>query len=139
MGDFNGSGNVTVGDIDILNANMGGNPGIFDLTGDGLVNANDRRMIIEGILASRLGDANLDRRVDSLDRDIFNANQGPSGLGWAGADFDGNGVVDNTDRAFIDGNFGFENTPIPEPASVAWLAVVACGILQRRRDRGSLS
>jgi hypothetical protein len=69
-GDFDGDGDADADDVDILRANMGGDPATYDLNGDGLVDEGDFCHLIEKIVewqnpsgdsgvGSNLGDFNL--------------------------------------------------------------------------------
>jgi hypothetical protein len=155
MGDFNGSNSVTVADINVLNANMGGNPAVYDLTGDGLVNGADRRMLVEGVLGTRMGDTNLDKIVDIVDLGKIGTNWQQNPGTWAEGDFDGSGLVDIVDLGMVGTNWQFDNRPVPggadgmsfsealklvgldgvmvpEPSSV-WLLAVGVALGARRR------
>ena len=59
------------------------------------------------VTRARIGDANLDQKVDNADiGDVF-GNFGNSGHTWAAGDFDGDSDVDNSDIGSVFGNFGF--------------------------------
>jgi hypothetical protein len=73
-----------------------------DLTGDLKVNQDDIAEILS-ILATSLGDVNLDGTVDGADCAIATANLGQTGLGWAGGDVDGDGTVTAADIQIICG------------------------------------
>ena len=67
-GDFSGDGVVDVQDINLLcTAINGGGDLSFDLTGDGTVNHKDHFELIEVVLNTSYGDANLDGIFDSTD------------------------------------------------------------------------
>lgn len=66
----------------------------FDLTGDGLLDASDLDEMVAGILHTRRGDANLDRRVTALeDGQRLLDNLGRTRVGGLEGDFDGDGRV----------------------------------------------
>jgi hypothetical protein len=68
-GDLNGDGAVDDTDIDMLcgavRSGQTGDP--FELDGDGLVDIRDQRFLVEMILRTSLGDANLDGKFNSTD------------------------------------------------------------------------
>jgi hypothetical protein len=160
-GDFNASGTINAADINLLNANIRGtpDPATYDLTGDNVVNASDRLMLVEGLLLTELGDVNLDRRVDIVDLGTIGTNWQTQPLAgapaWQFGDFDGSGLVDIVDLGIIGTNWQFDNTPppgapgpsmsfdqalklvgldgvaIPEPACLSLLALAA--LIRRRR------
>jgi hypothetical protein len=79
------------------------------------------------------GDVNGDGRVDDLDRAIVLGNQGLGDAAWDDGDFNGDGLVDDLDLGELDKNLG---VVLPEPGT---LALVAAGGLAaafaRRRAR----
>jgi hypothetical protein len=110
-GDFDGNGNLDCADIDMLveEIAVGTNNPQFDLTGDGVVNLDDRDAWLAEAGATNiscqepyvLGDVNLDENVDAADVVIVNANMGQSGAGWCGGDVNANGVVDAEDLSIL--------------------------------------
>ncbi len=113
----NGSdGAVDCLDIDYVYANFGDWSNLdqavlmdlsADVTGDLIVDQLDADDIVQTILCSEYGDADLDGDVDADDLATVNANLGQSGLGWCGGDFDGDGAVDADDVAIVNANLGF--------------------------------
>ena len=113
--DFNDDGNINGVDIDLLQANLvngPADPGVYDLTGDGLVTIADRNewLVQAGAanLASGnpylLGDANLDGFVDGSDFNIWNSNKFQMENAWTRGDFNSDGFVDGSDFNFWNSN-----------------------------------
>ncbi len=112
-GDFDQSGALDAPDIDALFAARGAlsaeNAG-FDLSvAAGPVDTEDARVLVEDLLGTRFGDANLDGVVGNADIGaVFGSFGTASGAGWADGSFDGDGDVDNGDIGTVFGNFGFD-------------------------------
>ncbi|MEM7576163.1 MAG: hypothetical protein AAF328_01700 [Planctomycetota bacterium] len=94
---------------------------------------------------ARVGDANLDRRVDQQDLNAVLSNWGAStasrALDWSDGDFNGNGVIEQTDLNAVLNRWGTATLPswtlappsVPEPATAGLaLSPLAC----RRRRPG---
>jgi hypothetical protein len=87
------------------------------------------------------GDANLDRKVDTLDFNSLAANFGKTDQPWSHADFNYDGKVDTLDFNFLAANFGRTisgdavagGTLVPEPASVGMISIAAATMIRRRR------
>jgi parallel beta-helix repeat protein len=95
-GDLDFSGVIDGTDIDLLAARIRqGEAGPdADLNGDAQLNFTDHVYLIEQILGTRLGDANLDGRVDATDFAAWNENRFGAQTGWSSGDFNGDGVTD---------------------------------------------
>ena len=106
-GDFNADGDLDLQDIDLLVAEIaaGSNTPFYDLTGDGIVNLDDRDAWLAIAGAANLpsgnpyllGDANLDGVVDGQDFLVWNNNKFTSVAAWSAGDFNADGVVDGQD------------------------------------------
>lgn len=107
-GDFDDNGVLDGVDIDLLVANIAigpADPGVFDLTGDGNVDLDDRDAWLAEAGATNLasgnsyllGDANLDGTVDGQDFTAWNANKFTDIAAWTAGDFTANGTVDGQD------------------------------------------
>ena len=106
-GDFNADGVLNLPDIDLLVTEIAasGNSAFYDLTGDQVVDLDDRDawLAIAGAAnlpsgnAYLLGDANLDGAVDGVDFVAWNANKFTSMAEWSAGDFNADGVVDGAD------------------------------------------
>lgn len=134
--DLNLDARIDCVDIDALVAEIaaGTNQHYFDLTGDGLVNLDDRDLwlSVAGAVLNPshnpllVGDANLDGVVDGQDFIQWNIHKFESTPAWCHGDFNADGVVDGQD--FIEWNVrkfmasaGTPSAPVPE--------VTACGLL----------
>jgi len=87
-------------------------------------------------------DANCDLEVDVLDLAAIANNFGKPDRTWLQGDFDYDGDVDVLDLAALANNFGKDATgaaggdggaPVPEPMTVAILALGAAALIRRRR------
>ena len=108
-GDFNADGATDVTDIDLLTTDITafragrGNPAIFDMTGDGLVDNQDLDawLVTAGNAnqgsAYLAGDSNLDGSVDVSDFNNWNSHKFTSDTFWSRGDFDASGGVDVSD------------------------------------------
>ncbi|MEM6331807.1 MAG: glycosyl hydrolase family 28-related protein [Planctomycetota bacterium] len=132
-GDFDLDGDIDADDIDLLVANYG-NPD-FDLTDDGATDAADLTELVENILGTYLGDANLDGAVDTADLAILAANFATSARGWSVGDFNGIAGVGTPDLAILASSFGSTSSPVialvPEPAACSAVALAGAALLRR--------
>jgi len=88
----------------------------FDLNASGRVDADDHRFLIENVLDTSAGDANLDGFFDTADLvAIFQAGQYEDAIvgnsGWATGDWDGDGDFTTSDlvAAFQTGRYELGN------------------------------
>ncbi len=100
--DFTGEGLTDQADIDALCQAIGTDDRTFDLTGDALVDQRDVRFLVEDVLRSKLGDANLDGRFDSADLvRVFQGGayekQNAPPAGWASGDWNCDGIFSTKD------------------------------------------
>ncbi len=128
LADFDASGAVDAGDIDILVAEVaaGTNNPDCDLNGDGLVTDDDTDVLVCDILATQYGDANLDGRVaiEDLSKLAMNWNTYRD-MGWADGDFTGDGGVTLEDLSVLANYWHFEETVAAESTGVASDAEIA--------------
>jgi autotransporter-associated beta strand protein len=104
------------------------------------------------IMFTLLGDANLDRTVNSEDYTPFSHNIGQSGMMWDDGDFNYDGTVNAEDYTLFSHNIGQSAVfaagaldpasnaglaNVPEPMGVGMMVMAALGILQRRRRGGA--
>ena len=145
-GDFDGNHVLDAGDIDRLSAELrSGNPPIaWDLTSDEIVDTQDRDYLVEQLLETNYGDANLDRIFNSDDF-VFvfivgEFNDGiPGNSTWSEGDWDGDGDFGTDDfvKAFIAGGYTYANQPAVRSTlrSDANLAMIATGVDADREHR----
>ena len=123
--DFDGNGELGVGDIDLLLVEVAArtNNAAFDVNGDGGVNTADVQFLVgdASTLNTWMGDANLDGEFNSGDFvQVFTAGLFETGnpATWGQGDWDGDGVFGSGDfvAAFTDG--GFELGPKAQAAAV---------------------
>jgi cyclophilin family peptidyl-prolyl cis-trans isomerase len=83
------------------------------------------------------GDADLDGQVDVTDLAILAANWRSQDANWATADWNEDGEVDVTDLAILAANWKHgqvsKGQPVPEPMTLAVVALGATGLAARRR------
>ncbi|MEE9212289.1 MAG: LEPR-XLL domain-containing protein [Phycisphaeraceae bacterium] len=113
-GDFDNDGDVDADDIDLLTTNFGN--AAFDLDGDNDADADDLTFMVETILGTAFGDADLNRIVGFADFTVMQNNFGLAG-GWANANFNGDALVTFADFSILQNNFGFDNSGGGAPAS----------------------
>ncbi len=144
--DFDDDGAVDCQDIDALVAAIasGANTASFDLTGDGVVDADDLADWLAGAGAINLangnayldGDANLDGFVDGSDFNVWNQNKFTSTPAWCSGDFNADGSVDGSDFNLWNQNkFTASDhlAAVPEPSAGFLLALGALAALRIRR------
>ena len=133
-GDLDLDGDADAADIDTLFENLGSQNALFDVSEDGLVDQDDVQFLVNSILETELGDANLDGTVGPDDHAIWEANRFQENTGWATGDFNGDQVSDGSDFN-IWNNHRARAAAVPEPAT-GWLALffLALGSLIGRRS-----
>jgi hypothetical protein len=109
-GDFNGDGVVDTTDIDLICAGIqsGTHDPVYDLTGDGLVNAADGEELVYDVMGLLPGDGNADGRVDVGDFNLWNAHKFQPGC-WTSGDFNFSGYTDVADFNIWNANKFTEN------------------------------
>jgi hypothetical protein len=103
-GDFNGDGATNAQDIDLLCAQLaaGSDDDLFDLNQDARVDRDDYRFLVDNILRTNPGDANLDGVFDSRDLVlVFTFGQYEDSVlrnsGWATGDWNCDGEFNTSD------------------------------------------
>jgi hypothetical protein len=145
-GDFHFDGQRDVTDIDWLSESIrqGVTEPLFDVSGDGQVNQDDRRVWVEQLRRTYFGDANLDGQFNSTDLVLVLAageyEDGRAGNStWATGDWDGDGDFTTRDLVLALAHGGYEAGPrpvtsVPEPAGCSGLAL-ALALLPLRAGR----
>ena len=143
--DFDRDFDVDVDDVDALvNEIVAGNDnGLFDLTGDGILNEQDLEQWLataaeeNGLAAPYLlGDANLDGTVNASDLNALGQNWLGNPSAWQRGDFTADGTVDANDLNQLARNWqasiAVAMTAVPEPGSCTLLILCVFVLTQRR-------
>ncbi len=80
-----------------------------------------------------LGDATLDGKVGLSDLMALADHYGQDNTGWLGGDFTGDGTVGLADLTALADNYGAGGDPVPEPGTLALLAITAPWMVRVRR------
>jgi alpha-amylase len=104
-GDLNADNSTNADDIDFLYTQFGSTAWLVDLDVTGNTDDDDVSTLIQTILGTDFGDLDLDGSVTGADHATLSANLGLSGLGWAGGDLDGSGLIDQADLDLLLANF----------------------------------
>jgi hypothetical protein len=104
-GDFRTDGQLDALDIDALAAAIQAGDPRCDLDGDGLSTARDIAVLVQNLMGTVVGDANLDGFFDSTDLVVlFSAGEFEDGRfgnsTWSTGDFNGDGEFDSSDLVF---------------------------------------
>ncbi len=99
QGDLTSDRQVTAEDIDVLFDAVNANSGVLFYDFDGNVSVDDADVahMVEALLSTHFGDANLDGTVDGQDFGIWSTYSFQRCTGWAAADFNGDGSTDGSD------------------------------------------
>jgi pectate lyase len=140
LGDTNRDGVVDAADIDCLYDNLTG-PGVpasgrYDLDDDGDADKADVTYLVEQVLETHFGDANLDGIVNEADlayvADGWKQSMGLNLYTWATGDFSGSGDIYEADLALLANNWKLTSTAaVPEP--IVWPAALLVMTIARRR------
>jgi hypothetical protein len=145
-GDLDCDDEIDADDVDLLCANMGGDPAVYDMDGDGDVDEDDMVFLVENYLeydsdgdsipdgaGTFRGDFNLDGTVNGTDLSIMSASFGTT-TGFAGGNANCDTTVNGTDLSILSSTFGNVATAaIPEPTTLLIIAVGGLVALKRRK------
>jgi len=139
VGDLNDNGLLDAADIDLIVVDSLDLS--LDLTGDGVVNDDDRSFWVHDLADTWFGDVDLNGEFNSRDLvNIFQAGKYELDLqaGWAEGDFDGDQDFDSRDliQAWLDGGYDAgvrDSSDLPEPAGVTLAALAGIVLLGFRR------
>jgi hypothetical protein len=135
IGDYNRNGLLDAGDLDLQAIAMTIGPATpeYDLHKDGVIDYEDRRIWVNDLKDTWIGDANLDYEFNSSDFvQVFQRGKYETGLeaGWQEGDFNGDTVFSSSDLVIGWGNdYGYERGPrpdvmeVPEPAALTPLVI----------------
>ena len=151
LGDFDQDGQLTVGDVDRLMAEINAPEpsSSFDLNLDGTVDLTDLRIWTQDLKRTWIGDANLDGQFNSQDLIAVLASgtyEADVESNWSTGDFNGDRRTDSADliAALADG--GYEQGPraavsvVPELGGALLLALgmLGVGLERSRRAHGGM-
>lgn len=149
-GDFNGDGELSVADINLLTAASasGANDPKYDLNNDSLVNADDVTVWAKNLKNTWIGDADVNGEFNSADFvQAFSAGkyETQQAAVWSEGDWNGSGTFDSSDfvAAFSDGGYEQGLRPgavnaVPEPIGYWLLAIGIPLLLMGRRTCGAI-
>ena len=144
-GDLDGDGDIDADDVNLLCANMGGDPAIYDMDGDGDVDEDDMIFHVENYLeydtngdgiidgsGTFRGDFNTDGAVNGTDLSIMSGGFGTT-TGFAGGNANCDATVNGTDLSILSSVFGNVATAaVPEPLTMSLLSLGAVALLRKR-------
>lgn len=141
-GDFNEDQIVDAADISLLCGGISSGDAGFDLNGDAVVDSADLTLLVEELIGTFAGDANLNGEVAFNDFLTLSDNFGQDG-DWLAGDFDCSGTVAFADFLQLADNFGkkaeasagLASVPEPNSRSLLCFALVLGMAWVRKRHR----
>ena len=143
-GDFNYDGDVDLDDLGTLCDNMGGDPALYDLDGDNDVDEDDLIYLVEnlvelqdgsGRVGTQRGDFNLNGVVNATDMAIMQSNFGLWPRQWADGNANCDDIVNATDLAILASHFGFEAPTVQAIPEPATLSLLGLSGVALLRGR----
>lgn len=121
-GDLNRDNLVDASDIDLLYGALDSSDLFFDVNLDGQLSLADVDNLVEEILGTQYGDANLDQTVDQQDFAIVDANLFAENTGWAAGNFNGDIGTDVADfNLWLSSRNLGQAISVPEPSGLCLL------------------
>ncbi len=124
-GDFNADGQLSINDINMLSRFTAMSSSWFDVDGSGSIDQADLGVLVEGLMLTWIGDANLDGGLDTTDL-ITSFQYGeyydliPGNSTWVEGDFNGDGDFDNADLVALLSSSNYECGPRDEQGDCSW-------------------
>lgn len=145
-GDFDGSGSLDVGDINLLSAEIiaGTNTASFDVNNDAAVDETDLVAWVSDLRKTWIGDANLDGEFNSSDFvAVFSTNkyEKDEPASWAEGDWNADNRFNTADFVSAFSAGGYEKGPVvgvqavPEPSNLMPLAFAIAVLMRAFRGR----
>lgn len=142
--DYNGNGEYDVEDLDLMAQYIADGSDAGDVDGDGDTDFDDRKMWVDTLQGSYIGDSNFDGVFNSGDLvTVFTPGKYESGeaAGYAEGDWNGDQLFNSGDLVSAFGAGGYDQPPraataaVPEPASFGLLLLgsLMLGRVRRRR------
>lgn len=112
----------------------------YDLNGNGFINFKDVK-ILQSFYGFRDGDADMNRKVDTIDFNFLAGNFGKASQAlWTEGDFDGNELIDSVDFNTLVSNYAQAplsgatlGSVVPEPASIGLMLIGVTAMMRQRR------